>query len=156
SPMTGLRTLVAMLLFAPCTSAADWPQWLGPKRDNASAETVAAWKEPPPVGWRKPTGPGFSVPVIAGGRGFVHARVAGKEAEEVVAYDAKTGEQLWRDAYDRAPYMSVLNTGPQATPTVSGGRLFTYGITGILGCYEAASGKRKWQIDAFKQVKTAL
>ena len=40
-----LRTLAALtLLISPALAgAADWPQFLGPNRDNASAETVAPW-----------------------------------------------------------------------------------------------------------------
>jgi outer membrane protein assembly factor BamB len=133
--------------------ADDWPQWLGPKRDNTTAETVAPWSAPPKAGWRAKVGPGFSVPVVAGGKAFVHARVKGKDAEEVIAFDAVSGKELWRTAYPRAPYTSVLNTGPQATPAVAGGKVYTHGITGVLACFDAGSGKILWQADTQKKFR---
>jgi outer membrane protein assembly factor BamB len=87
---------------------------------------------------------------------FVHARINGKDREELIALDAKTGKPLWRAAYDRGPYNSVLNTGPQATPTVAGKRVYAYGITGFLTCFEADTGKQVWQVDAFKEFKASL
>jgi outer membrane protein assembly factor BamB len=136
--------------------AGDWPQWLGPRRDGASAEKVAAWKEEPKAAWRADVGLGFSVPVVAAGKCFVHARVSDKDAEEVIALDAKTGKELWRKSYDRAPFASVINTGPQATPAVVRGRVYTYGITGVLSCYAAEDGKQVWQTDVFKALKVDL
>jgi outer membrane protein assembly factor BamB len=154
--MNRLATLALLLACSPAVRAADWPQWLGPKRDGSTPEKVEPWKEAPKVLWRQPVGPGFSVPAVAGGRVFVHARVKGKDAEEVVAYDAASGKELWRDAYDRAPYRSAINTGPQASPAVVGGKVYAFGITGVLSCYQADSGKRLWQADVYKQLKVPL
>jgi outer membrane protein assembly factor BamB len=154
--MRWFRTLLVLAFAASVAPAGDWPQWLGPRRDGASAEKVAAWKEAPKAVWRADVGLGFSVPVVAAGRCFVHARVPGKDAEEVIALDAKTGKELWRKSYNRAPFFSVINTGPQATPSVVKGRVYTYGITGVLSCYAAEDGKQFWQIDVFKTLKVDL
>ena len=154
--MPWLRSLLFLACAASVADAGDWPQWLGPKRDGASAEKVAAWKEAPKAAWRADVGPGFSVPVVAAGRCFVHARVPDKDAEEVIALDARTGKELWRKSYDRAPFVSVINTGPQATPSVVKGRVYTYGITGVLSCYAAEDGKQAWQIDVFKSLKVEM
>jgi outer membrane protein assembly factor BamB len=154
--MASLPALTLLLLVVPASRADDWPQWLGAKRDGGTTEKVSAWKEPPKKLWEQPIGPGHSMPVIAGERVFVHERVRGKEREQVVAYDATTGKEIWRDAYDRAPYSSVLNTGPQATPTVAGNRLYTFGITGVLSCYQVDSGKRLWQADTYKKFNATL
>src|SRR5262249_57095195 len=113
--MLWLRAVLVLLACSAVARAGDWPQWLGPKRDGSTTEKVAAWKEKesPKVLWRQPVGNGFASPVVAGGRVFVHARVkdADKEQEEVIAFDAKTGKELWRDSYDRPTYRSVLGTG---------------------------------------------
>ncbi|OWK40548.1 hypothetical protein FRUB_05467 [Fimbriiglobus ruber] len=144
------------MLLVPATMGADWPQWLGPKRDGGTTETVEPWKDAPKTLWKAKVGVGFSTPAVANGRVFVHARVNGKEREEMIAFDAETGKELWRTAYDRAPYSSVLNTGPQATPTVVGDRVYGFGITGVLTCFEAESGKQVWQVDTFKKLEASL
>jgi outer membrane protein assembly factor BamB len=151
--LAALSLTSALALTAP---AADWPQWLGPKRDGGSSESIEPWKDSPKVLWKAKVGVGFSTPVVVDGRVFVHARINGKDREELIALEAKTGKVLWRTPYDRGPYNSVLNTGPQATPTVVGNRVYTYGITGGLTCFEADSGKQVWQVDAFKKLKAPL
>src|SRR5579884_3557701 len=133
--------LVVLLLPAPVL-AGDWPQWLGPRRDGASAEKIEPWKGDPKKLWSEPVGEGYSVPVVAGGKVF--------------ALDAKTGKQLWRTAYARAPYRSFLNTGPQATPCVVGGKVYTFGITGVLSCFNAEDGKQLWQVDVLKKFGVAV
>src|SRR5690242_7531740 len=139
--MTYLRALSVLLVCGSVAIADDWPQWLGPKRGNTTGETVAPWTDPPKAVWRAKVGAGYSVPVVAGGKVFVHARVKGKDAEEVIALDAATGAEVWRTPYPRGPFSSVLNTGPQATPAVAGKKVYTHGITGVLSCFDADTGK---------------
>jgi outer membrane protein assembly factor BamB len=154
--MSWFRSVLAVLVCTPLAAADEWPQWLGPRRDGGTAEKVAPWKQAPKALWRRPAGEGYSVPVVAGGRVFVHARVADREEEELTALDANTGKTLWRETYPRAPYKSVLNTGPQATPAVAGNRVYSFGITGVLSCHRADTGKRLWQVDAYKKLKADL
>jgi outer membrane protein assembly factor BamB len=154
--MNRLWTACVLLALAPAARADDWPQWLGPRRDSGSAEKVAPWTEAPKALWRAPVGAGFSSPVVAGGRVFVHARVPREDREEVVALDAATGKILWRTGYDRGAYRSVLNPGPRATPTVAGNRVYAFGITGVLTALDADSGKTLWQVDTFKKLKATL
>jgi outer membrane protein assembly factor BamB len=154
--MNWLRATLAALVCSSPALAADWPQWLGPKRNGASTEAIEPWKDAPGVVWRAKVGPGFSSPVVAAGRVFVHARVPGQEQEEIIAFDATSGQEIWRTPYDRPAYNSVLNTGPQATPTVAGNRVYAFGITGMLTCCAADSGKKLWQVDAFKKLGANL
>jgi outer membrane protein assembly factor BamB len=154
--MTWLRAALAAAVFTPVAAAADWPQWLGPKRDGGSSEAVEVWKDAPKAAWKAKVGAGFSSPVVAGGKVFVHARVPGKDREEVIAFDAKTGKEAWRAGYDRPPYQTFLNPGPRATPTVAGGKVFAFGITGTLAACDAESGKLLWHIDAFKKLGATL
>jgi outer membrane protein assembly factor BamB len=154
--MSRLYALPALLLAALPALGGDWPQWLGARRDSTTAEVIPAWKEAPKKLWSQPAGEGYSVPVAAGGRVFVHARVAGKDEEELLALDAKTGKELWRTSYSRAPFFSIINTGPQATPCVVQGKVYTYGITGVLSCFEAETGKQVWRQDVFKKLDVRL
>src|SRR5690606_12434054 len=102
--------------------------------------------------WRHPVGSGFGSPVVADGRVFLHTAVPGEEAERIVARDALTGEELWSDTYERARYVSDLGVGPRATPAVVDGRLYLMGITGVLSCYNAATGERYWQVNAYEEL----
>ncbi len=141
-----MTTLVLLLALAD-----DWPQWLGPTRDNVSPATIAPWKDAPATLWRHPVGEGHSSPVVAGGRVYLHAKVKDRDEEEVIAWDAASGRELWRQATPRAPFSSIFGLGPRATPAVSGEKLYTYGVTGVLTCWEAASGKKLWQVDTLKE-----
>ncbi len=156
--MMCVRTVVAFFVCAAAARAADWPQWLGPRRDGSTPEKVVPWKEsePPKVLWREAVGQGFGAPVVAGGKVFVHARARDKEEEEVLALDAATGKVVWKDSYPRPPYRSLLGSGPRATPAVAGKRLYTMGINGFLSCYDVENGKRLWQADLYKQFNAEL
>jgi outer membrane protein assembly factor BamB len=153
--MPRLCSLLLVLLVCGPAAAADWPQWLGPRRDNSSPEKVRPWKEQPEVLWRHPVGEGNSSPVVAAGRVFIHAKVLDRDEEEVVAFDAASGKELWRTAYKRATFTSLYGNGPRATPAVSGGRVYTFGITGVLTCLEAATGRQVWQVDTLRKVRAS-
>jgi outer membrane protein assembly factor BamB len=149
--MPRLRALLIVLLLTGTAAAGDWPGWLGPKRDGSSPEVVAPWKGDLKVLWRKPVGEGHSSPVVAGGKVFLFTRAKDKEAEELTAYDAKTGEEVWAKDYERAPFKSPFGAGPQGTPTVADGKVYTFGATGVLSCFNAADGKQVWQVDTLKK-----
>ncbi len=154
--MHRLRSLFAILLVLVFTSsvfAEDWPQWLGPRRDNSSTEKVAPWQGKLKVLWRKPAGEGHSSPVVAGGRVYIHAKVKDKNEEEIVAFDAKSGEELWRTSYERLEFKSLFGNGPRATPCVAGDRIYAFGITGILTCLETDKGKQVWQVNALEKLQ---
>jgi outer membrane protein assembly factor BamB len=146
------RTLLALLLVTGVTRADDWPQWLGPNRNGYSISEVVPWKKAPKVVWRKPVEEGHSSPVVAGGKVFLHTKIEGKNEEELTAYDARTGERLWHTSYPRAAFKSLFGNGPRATPTVVKDRIYTFGITGILTCFNT-SGKQLWQVDTLKEFK---
>jgi outer membrane protein assembly factor BamB len=149
------RALAALVILAPTLLAADWPQWLGPHRDGATSEKVAPWKGPLKVLWRQPVGEGHSSPVVADGRVYLHVKLAEGDTEALQAFDAAAGKPLWSTPYPRAPYKGLFGSGPRATPTVAGGKVYTYGITGILTCFDARGGKQLWQVDTLKEFKAS-
>jgi outer membrane protein assembly factor BamB len=156
--MRWLALVVALFQMPLLGRAGDWPQWLGPQRDGSTPEKIVPWKakETPKVLWKQAIGQAYSSPVVAGGRVIIHACVKDQDEEEVTAFEAATGKQLWKETYARPAFQSVLGNGPRATPTVARNRLYTIGINGVLSCFEVEKGKRLWQVDLYKQLKADL
>jgi len=136
------------LLAASSSPAADWPQWRGPARDGrATLAARAAYPENLTPAWKVAVGEGHSSPVVLGDKVCVFAREGEEEALQCL--DLATGRRLWRQAYP-APY--TMNSaaashgkGPKATPAVAGGRVFTFGISGILSAFDLATGRLAWR-----------
>ena len=148
-----LIVLAALILAVPL--AADWPQWRGSNRDGASRDFTApsAWPATLKETWKVTVGEGHSSPVTSEGRIYVLARQGVDEV--VLCLEAATGKQLWRASYPAAYTMNPAATGhgkgPKSTPIVSGGRLFTFGINGVLSCFDAKSGALHWRKEFSKQ-----
>ena len=145
---------VVVLGLASALGAADWPQWRGPARDGRAAVAPrAAFPETLTPAWKIAVGEGHASPVVVGDRVYVFAREG--EDEVALALDLATGRRLWRHAAP-APYtMNSAATshgkGPKATPAVAGGRVFTFGISGILTALDAASGRVAWRKEFAKE-----
>lgn len=142
---TSFSLLVGLLLpFA--VPGADWPVWRGPDRDGFSRET--SWSSDwdvsgPKVLWKGAVGVGFSSMVVADGRLFTVGWQG--EQDRVVALDAATGRELWSHAYGEKLGNKMYEGGPNATPLVSGGRVFTVSKSGRVLCLEAGTGKVAWE-----------
>src|SRR5688500_15733396 len=83
--------------------AQQWPQWRGPNRDGIAAPTAvpASWPEKPLLKWKQKVGEGYSTPVVANSRLFVHSR---RDPEEVVsAFELASGKLVWSKTYP-APF----------------------------------------------------
>lgn len=146
--MRWLQACVALASIASAAVAGDWPQWLGPNRNAVSTEKIAPWKEAPRRLWNAQVGEGHSSPIVAGGKVFLHTKVAGKNAEALAAYDAGTGEEIWTKTYVRGDFNGLYGNGPRATPCVAGDKIYFYGATGFLTCCNTSDGKVVWQVDA--------
>jgi outer membrane protein assembly factor BamB len=146
--------VVAFSLFLPLSlAAADWPQFLGPNRDNTSPETVAPWAGDLKPAWKAPVGDAHSSPVVAGGVVYAFYQPKGKDADALAAFDAATGKPLWEKSYDREKFTPLFGNGPRSTPAVSGGKVYTLGNTGVLACWDAKTGEVAWKVDTLKEFK---
>lgn len=149
--------IVAVTLILAEPLPADWPQWRGANRDGVTRDFAApsTWPAALKESWRVTVGEGHSSPVTSEGRIYVLARQG--EDEVVLCLEASTGKQLWRAAYPAAYTMNPAATGhgkgPKSTPVVSGGKLFTFGINGVLSCFDAKSGKLHWRKEFSKQYR---
>jgi outer membrane protein assembly factor BamB len=166
------RMLLAILttvgLGAPLC-ADDWPQWMGPKRDNIWREDKIVQRlsdQTVTVRWRKPVTGGYAGPAVAAGRVFVtdfdtsdnvrvdnFKRNRNQGKERVIAFDQKTGEQIWKHEYQET-YAISYPAGPRCTPTVDGDHVYTLGAEGRLICFRAETGKVVWEKKLKEEYKT--
>ncbi len=153
-----LSFVLVVFVLEHAIAAQDWPQWRGPARDGSvpAASAPTTWPNAFSPAWKVDVGEGYSSPVVAGGRIFVHSR---RDPNEVVtAIDAAAGKTLWQHNYDAAfaknSYASKMAKGPHATPLVAGGRLFTLGGTGKLMAWDAETGRYLWAKDFASLVDT--
>lgn len=131
--------------------AADWPQWLGPNRNGASPETglLSDWPaNGPKVVWKVEGGDGYSTVVVAGGRAIT--MVQRGDEEQVLALDAATGKEIWKQRAGPA-FKNNYGNGPRSTPTIDGTNVYVTSVTGPVLCLEAATGKVVWQKDLLKE-----
>jgi outer membrane protein assembly factor BamB len=129
--------------------AADWPEFMGPTRDQVSAETGLLDKLPaqgPPLVFERPVGKGYSAPSIRGNTMVIHHRIGQQEIVE--ACDARTGLAYWKHAY-KSDYRDPFgyNNGPRCTPLLTADRCYTFGAEGVLLCLDLTTGKEVWRRD---------
>jgi outer membrane protein assembly factor BamB len=150
-----LLACLTLLVMAAPTPADDWPQWLGPNRDGSSPEIIKPWTEPPKVVWRVAIGEGHSSPVVRGDRAYLHFKSPSKDEEQIVCYDATTGNRLTGRAYDRNPFVSPFGTGPRATPAIAAdGQVVADGVSGVVTTLGGSDGEgffKSWQMDTLTQ-----
>jgi len=150
------RPLACLLLALPLSLplvAADWPQWRGPDRNGVSKDTglLQEWPEGgPKLRWKRTDiGPGYSTPIIVGGK--VYLQTTKGEEEFALCLDEKTGADVWK-----TPIGAVGKNrgwawpGTRATPTLDGDRLYCLSSAGELNCL-TTDGKVKWTKDLAKE-----
>jgi outer membrane protein assembly factor BamB len=129
----------------------NWPQWRGPGRDGSITVALPAqWPEALKKRWQVAVGAGHASPVVSGNRVVVLAREGDQEI--VRALDIESGKEIWRASYP-APFIvnpaaQLHGPGPKSTPAIADGRVFTFGIGGILSAFDLATGKLIWRIPA--------
>jgi len=150
-----LLVLSGMVSGASPQSSQDWNQWRGPGRDGVGDASALPAELPAELTrvWQVPVGEGHSSPVVVGETVFLLSREG--EQEIVRAVSLVDGSEAWRQTYD-APY--TMNSaarshgpGPKSTPVFADGRLFTFGITGVLSAWDAATGEPVWRRDFLDQ-----
>ncbi len=134
-------TAALVMLHALTASAADWPQWRGVNRDShADVSITSLPKELKPV-WKTAVGPGFSAPIVAGGKLIFLDSQEGQEIAHCL--EAATGKKIWATPY--APGEGdEWGAGPRSTPFVDGDRVYFQSMNGEFRCLNLADGKTRW------------
>lgn len=132
---------------ALATASGDYPGFRGPNRDGKSADKglLKSWPaEGPRQLWKiDGIGTGFSSVAVAGGTIYVTGEI--DEKLTLFALDL-SGKIRWKVEHGRGWTESY--PGSRATPTVDGGNVYLLSGVGVLACYDAKTGNRKWQAEA--------
>ncbi len=138
-----LGLFVICIGFAP---AADWPNWRGPNHDGISTETnwdpVAL--DNGSVVWEAQIGIGFSAVSVANGKAYTAGNVD-KNTDTIYCFDALTGKELWTHKYPESLTANMYEGGPNATPTIHGGKVYMVSKTGTVFCLNADTGAEVWK-----------
>jgi outer membrane protein assembly factor BamB len=141
------------VLLALCATAAagDWPNYRGPNRDDISTEKglLKEWpKEGPKLLWTyRNLGAGLSGPAVVGDRLYI---LGGRGKDDLlIALDISGAEPKELYATRVGPIFdwsgNQWSSGPSATPTVDGDRIYALGGNGDLLCANRADGKEIWR-----------
>jgi outer membrane protein assembly factor BamB len=144
-----LSSVITILITSVTLYSQDWPQFRGPNRDSkvTGFKAPAAWPAELKQEWKVSVGSGDATPVLSGKKLYLSTRQGAEEA--VLCLDPETGKEIWKTTYPAAAVSgpSTSHPGPRSTPAVAQGKIVTYGVTGILTCIDAATGKILWKKD---------
>ncbi len=154
--------MVTVILSGNMAIADDWPQWMGPNRDNIWRESGIVETFPdggPKVLWRTPVAGGYAGPAVADGRVYLMDYVSSENVkvdnfdrkefsgqERVHCLDEVTGKILWTHEYP-VKYTISYPSGPRCTPNVEGDRVYFLGAEGNLACHDVKTGDIIWSHD---------
>ncbi|REJ66350.1 MAG: serine/threonine protein kinase [Planctomycetota bacterium] len=161
---------VAALLLACCVVggpaavlAGDWAHWRGPEHDGISRERnlVTEWSlaDGKNVLWSSETG-GRATPIVLGGRVFLNCRTPEDvndpeqkihAQEQVVCWDAETGEEVWRDRFN--VFQTDIPAPRVGWASMAGdtetGYVYVHSVSGLFRCY-TNDGKIVWEHSLFE------
>jgi outer membrane protein assembly factor BamB len=160
--MMGTRYFLLSACLVGLAAGEDWPEWRGRGRDGVWRESGIVDRFPEgglKPAWRTPIRAGFAGPAVAGGRVFVTDFQPSSGAagiERALSLDEKSGKILWTREWE-ADYRGIsYASGPRATPTVDGERVYVVGASGILLCLSSRTGEVIWGKDYVKEYGTRI
>jgi len=138
-----ITLLLVVTIAAVSTSAADWPGFHGPTRDNKSPDTglLKTWPdEGPPRLWEADgIGEGYSTVAVVGERIYTTGAIDGQCVITALDMD---GKKVW--TRDNGKAWDGSYPGTRSTPTITSGLLYHLSGIGNLVCLKADRGELVW------------
>jgi outer membrane protein assembly factor BamB len=133
-------------LFAAAASAAPWSNFRGPNFDGSSPakNLPAAFSKTENVAWSVDLpGTSAATPAVWGDRVFVSSTDSAAGALVALAYDRKTGQELWRHKVADGLKRDDRSNFASPSPVTDGAHVWFFYGTGDLACYTVA-GEAVW------------
>jgi len=142
--------LLILTIVIASVSAADWPQFHGPDRDNKSTDKglLKTWPEggPSRIWEADGIGQGYSTVAIVGKRIYTTGAIDGDCIITALDMD---GKKIWPRKNGKAWKKSY--PGTRSTPTIINGLLYHLSGIGNLICLKADNGDVVWSVNILKK-----
>ena len=128
--------------------ASDWPNFRGPNYDGIYSEPglkLDFRKNKPKRVWEVDVKTGFSSISTSKGKVYTMGHSGGKDY--VFCINDSTGRVVWKKSYRAELQPNMYEGGPNATPTVHDGLVYTFGKHGQFHCWDANRGTEKWSVN---------
>jgi len=128
----------------------DWISWLGAQGDNRSQTQgiIKDWSSGLKKIWevnflcQGRMSATWSAPVIQGNRLVVCGR--NTDNDLIFCLDSRSGKLLWQASYSTEATTNH-GAGPRATPYIDEDRVYTFGRSGYLACWNLLDGQEIWR-----------
>ncbi len=149
-----LRMLFALSLvgiFSFPAVAEDWPQFRGPNSSGVSHESKnlpIEFSFEEKVLWSVTLGEGIACPVISRGK-VISTAMTGEQEFTVFCFNAATGKELWKKAFDTGPLPAIMspNLPASSTPAMDDTRAYVYFSTLGLVALNLDDGQVAWKYE---------
>ena len=147
--------------FSQYSETLSWNQFRGPDRNGVSTENALpdTWPDSgPELLWKKEMGSGFSEITVEGD--VLYTMLSEQKdslsgLEFVAAFDATTGNEIWRTSIDSL-FFDTFGNGPRSTPAIGEDKLYCFSSYGKLTACSKKDGTIHWQIDFMKEYGSTL